>query len=63
MEDHDPAGRDRLLIAGEAGEQILSRNDADRHRAAVDVGDFYHLYRLGLFPAPASITSSRSDEG
>ena len=39
-----------FLIAGEAGEQIIPADHADRHRAAVDVGDLHHLHRLGLFP-------------
>ena len=37
-----------FLIAGEAGDRVAAGGDADRHRAAVALGDPDALHRLGL---------------
>ena len=39
-----------FCIAGEAGDKILPITTADRHRAALALGDPHAIYRLGLFP-------------
>ena len=42
--------RDRFPDRGRSGRADHPAHHADRHRAALDVGDLHHLHRLGLFP-------------
>ena len=50
MEDHDPAGRDRLPDRRRGGRADSAGDHSDRDRAVVDVGNLHDLHRLGLFP-------------
>src|SRR5689334_3082934 len=51
MENHRPAGRDRLPPCGRSRRHGRPGGDADRTLAALDFCNPDHLYRLGLFPA------------
>src|SRR5471030_1730437 len=50
MEDHGATGGDRVSAGRGGRRRDHSVYHPDRTVAAVDLGDFHHLYRVGLFP-------------
>jgi phosphatidylglycerophosphate synthase len=50
MEDHGSTGRDRIPARRRGWRSTCAGRDPGRIAAAVDLGDFHHLHRLGLLP-------------